>query len=263
MSSALGASLKLSIHLGSGCSCLEHQNIQLIFLDSRDTPELVPCSDMTGEMVSVGDALKDDWSAGDCDRVCANLFLDKTHDKALKAGDTVRIQGAGGVSIFALQFAVASGATAIVLLSSSEKLQTATKLSAAHVINYKSMANWREEVVKLANGRGVDRVIEIVGNATLARSISFLRFESSVDIIGVLGGIADVPAVDAVLPEYSSRSRFSGSVSQLKAMNSLLAANPETTRPIIDKVFAFEETKKAFEYLGAAQHVGKVVIKVA
>ncbi|KAJ7470242.1 alcohol dehydrogenase superfamily protein [Mycena galericulata] len=240
------------------------------------TSNLVPCSDMAGEVIAVGEDVKH-WKTGD--RVCANFMLDKLHAETtteiaatalggavqgvlteyrtfpahslvaipshfsyeeastlpcaaltaynallsgfdpLKAGDTVLVQGTGGVSIFALQFAVASGATVIATSSSNEKLKVATKLGAKHVINYRTTPNWDEEVLKFTNGVGVDHVIEI-------------------------------------------RGIYVGSVDQFKNMNRLIAANVETTRPVIDKVFAFEEAKAAFAHLQSQTHVGKVVIKV-
>nr|GAT57163.1 alcohol dehydrogenase superfamily protein [Mycena chlorophos] len=184
----------------------------------------------------------------------------------LKAGDTVLIQGTGGVSIFALQFAVASGATTIVLSSSDEKLAAATKLGAKHVINYNTTPEWAKEAKKLTNGRGVDRVVEVVGNATLARSFEAARMGGSVDIIGLLGEGPEAPAVSIIGPaigkQLKIRGIYVGSVSQFQAMNRLLAANPETTRPVIDKVFPFAEAKDAFGYLKSQKHVGKVVIRV-
>ena len=79
----------------------------------------------------------------------------------LKGGDTVLVEGTGGVSIFGLQFAVASGATVIATSSSDEKLVLAARLGAKHVINYRQVPNWEEEVLKFTNGRGVDHAIEV------------------------------------------------------------------------------------------------------
>ncbi|KAJ7625899.1 alcohol dehydrogenase superfamily, zinc-containing protein [Roridomyces roridus] len=168
---------------------------------------------------------------------------------------------------FALQFAIASGATAIVLSSSDDKLESATKLGAKHVINYNTTPNWDQEVLKLTNGSGVDRVIEVVGNATLARSISSVKIDGSIVIVGLLGGIgADVPAVDiigaSIFKGLKISGIFVGSVPQFRNMNKLLTANNETTRPLIDKVFEFEYAKEAFAHLASQKHVGKVVIKV-
>ncbi|KAJ6533464.1 alcohol dehydrogenase superfamily protein [Mycena sp. CBHHK59/15] len=286
-------------------------------------PNLVPCSDMAGEVIAVGEDVKQ-WKIGD--RVCANFMLDKLHAEQtneisatalggavngvlmeyrtfpahslvaipshlsyeeastlpcaaltaynallsgfepLKAGDTVLVQGTGGVSIFALQFAVASGATVIATSSSDEKLQIATKLGAKHVINYKKTPNWNEEVLKLTDGLGVDRVLEVAGNSTLARSISSLRISGSIDIIGMVGGVADSPPVDIIIPSIFKgikiRGIYVGSVAQFKNMNKLISANVETTRPIVDKVFAFDEARAAFAYLESQAHVGKVVIKL-
>jgi len=286
---------------------------------------LVPCSDMAGEVVAVGEDAKQ-WKTGD--RVCANFMLDKLHKEQtpeisasslggqsqgvlveyrtfpahslvsipshltyeeastlpcaaltaynalvsgyeqVKAGDTVLIQGTGGVSIFALQFVVASGATCIVLSSSDEKLKTATKLGAMHVINYKTNPNWHEEVLKLTDNRGVDRVVEVVGNATLGQSVSSSKMGGSIDIIGHLGSAAgNIPAFDIIRPsigkQLNIRGVFVGSVAQFKDMNRLLSAHPETTRPVIDRVFPFEDARGAFAHLQSQAHVGKVVIKVS
>ncbi|KAJ6559494.1 zinc-binding alcohol dehydrogenase [Mycena vulgaris] len=285
-------------------------------------PNLVPCSDMAGEVIAVG-ADVTQWTIGD--RVSANFMLERLHNEQtaataasalggashgvlteykafpahslvaipshlsyeeastlpcaavtaysalisgyepLKAGDTVLVMGTGGVSIFALQFAVASGATVIGLSSSDEKLKTATKLGAKHVINYRTTTNWDEELLKLTEGLGVDRVIEVVGNATLPRSISAIKFGGSIDVIGVLGNAADVGPPDIVIPVIQKglkvRGIYVGSVKEFNDMNRLMAANAEATRPVIDKVFPFEEAKAAYAYLELQAHVGKVVIK--
>ncbi|KAJ7831150.1 hypothetical protein B0H14DRAFT_2365322 [Mycena olivaceomarginata] len=285
-------------------------------------PSLVPCSDMAGEVIAVGEDVKE-WKVGD--RVCANFIQDKLHDDSpselilsgsvhgvlteyrtfpaqtlvsipdhlpyeeastlpcaavtaynallsgfepLKAGDTVLIQGTGGTSIFALQFAVASGATVIATSSSDEKLRIATKLGARHVINYRTTPDWAAEVLKLTNGVGVDRVIEVVGNASLAQSLAAVRKGGNIELIGILGGLGDVPAVDVVGPSIFKaikiRGVFIGSVVQFKNMNKLIAANPETTRPVIDKVFGFDEAEvhAAYAHLASQTHVGKVVIRI-
>ncbi|KAJ7353004.1 hypothetical protein DFH08DRAFT_934117 [Mycena albidolilacea] len=227
-------------------------------------PNLVPCSDMAGEVIAVGEDVKE-WKVGD--RVCANFIQDKLHDDSpselilsgsvhdvlteyrnfpaqtlvsipdhlsyeeastlpcaavtaynallsgfepLKAGDTVLIQGTGGTSIFALQFAVASGATVIATSSSDEKLRIATKLGARHVINYRTTPDWAAEVLKLTNGVGVDRVIEVVGNASLAQSLAAVRKGGNIELIGILGGLGDVPAVDVVGPSIFKAIKIRG-----------------------------------------------------
>ncbi|KAJ6468494.1 alcohol dehydrogenase superfamily protein [Mycena vitilis] len=286
-------------------------------------PNLVPCSDMAGEVVAVGSDVAQ-WKIGE--RVSANFVLDRVHEELtpeigatslggrlqgvlteyrsfpahslvvvsphlsyeeaatlpcaavtaynaltggstpVKAGDIVLVLGTGGVSTFALQFAVASGATVIALSSSDAKLVAAKKLGARHTINYKSTPNWdRPGSIETHQRDGVDRVIEVIGNATLQRSIASARFGGSIDLIGHLGG-QNNPPVDFVLVAIQKglniRGVFTGSVKQFKDMNRLMQANPEVTRPIIDRVFPFEEARAAFAHLESQAHVGKVVIKV-
>ena len=114
-------------------------------------------------------------------------------------GQTVLVQGTGGVSIFALQFAKAAGATVIATSSGPEKLQRLRDLGADHVINYREDPNWGQTARALTGGRGVDHVVEVGGPGTLAQSIMASKLRGHVSLIGVLTGIAgDVPTAMAM-----------------------------------------------------------------
>ncbi|KZP24499.1 GroES-like protein [Athelia psychrophila] len=145
----------------------------------------------------------------------------------LKGGDTVLVLGTGGVSIFALQIAVASGATVIVTSSSDSKLELAKRLGAQHVINYNTTVDWDKEVLRI-EWQGGEQV-----NANIA----------------------------AMLRGCSLRGIIVGSVAQFKDMNRLFVV--KQIKPVVDKVFAFEELKEAYNHLAAQKFVGKVVVKVA
>ena len=108
----------------------------------------------------------------------------------LKGGDVVLVQGTGGVSIFGLQLAVASGATVIATSSSDKKLEIAKKLGATHVINYKTTPDWDQEVLKLTGGRGVDHIIEVGGPGTIMKSMNAIRYGGSVHVIGFVAGVS-------------------------------------------------------------------------
>ena len=107
----------------------------------------------------------------------------------LKAGDVVVVQGTGGVSIFALQFAVASGATVIATSSSDKKLELAKILGAKHLINYKTTPEWHEEVLRITDGRGADHIVEVGGPSTLMKSVQCVRHGGLIDMIGHLAGV--------------------------------------------------------------------------
>ncbi|KAF9006635.1 hypothetical protein BDQ17DRAFT_1352115 [Cyathus striatus] len=183
----------------------------------------------------------------------------------VKAGDDVLVLGTGGVSIWALQLAVAAGANVIATSSSDEKLKVATKLGAKHVINYKKVPDWDQEVLKFTNGRGVDHVIEVGGDGTLPKSIASMRHAATAHIIGFVAGPSnsESPVISLISKAITFRGIQIGSVAQFEALNRLLAANPEVTRPVIDKVFPFEQAPDAYRHLQSQKHVGKVVIKVA
>ncbi|RYO84197.1 hypothetical protein DL766_008279 [Monosporascus sp. MC13-8B] len=130
--------------------------------------------------------------------------------KPLKPGETVLVQGTGGVSVFALQFAKAAGATVIATTSSNEKAQTLKKLGAHHVINYKEDANWGETAKKLTpGGAGVDHVVEVGGAGTLEQSLKAVKFEGVISVIGFLGGAKAMPSI--IEPTTSTPSSTRGS----------------------------------------------------
>ncbi|KAF9496335.1 NAD-P-binding protein [Pleurotus eryngii] len=180
----------------------------------------------------------------------------------VKAGDFVLVQGTGGVSIFGLQFAVASGATVIATSSSDEKLKLAGELGAKHLINYKKNPEWQKEVKKITGGRGVDHVIEVGGPGTLPKSIQSIRLAGWIHVIGFVAGGQDSSLVGPIVGTAANlRGILIGSVRQFKDMNRLIATH--NLRPVVNKVFPFEQTAEAYKYLESQAHVGKVVIKVS
>ncbi|EIW76605.1 NAD(P)-binding protein [Coniophora puteana RWD-64-598 SS2] len=182
--------------------------------------------------------------------------------KPLKGGDTVLILGTGGVSTFGLQFAVASGAEVIVTSSSDEKLKVARQLGAHHTINYKTNPDWDKEVLKITGGRGVDHTIEVGGPGTVHKSGNATRMAGYIHIIGfVASGDNAIPIPALVHTAKIYRGILIGSVAQFESMNRLIKT--KKIKPVVDKVFPFEQTIQAYSYLESQQHVGKVVIKVS
>ena len=177
----------------------------------------------------------------------------------LTAGETVLVLGTGGVSIFALQFAVMAGARAIVTSQSDEKLARARSLGASETINYAETPDWDQAVLDLTQGRGVDHVVEVGGAGTLERSINASRVAGHIGLIGVLTGGQINPAL---LLRKSIRldGIYVGSRAMFEAMNRAIAA--AELRPVIDRTFPFTEAPAAFHHLESAQHFGKVVVGV-
>jgi NADPH:quinone reductase-like Zn-dependent oxidoreductase len=179
----------------------------------------------------------------------------------VKAGDTVVVQGTGGVSLFALQFAKMQGASVIVTSSSDEKLERAKKLGADYGINYRTTPDWDRAVLEWTNGRGADHVVDLGGAATLNRSIAAVRFGGQVSLIGLLSG-ATVEGLQLV-PTFQKKVRLQGinvgSREMFEAMNRAIAQNK--MRPVIDRVFPFEQSADALRYLAKGTHFGKVCIK--
>jgi NADPH:quinone reductase-like Zn-dependent oxidoreductase len=179
----------------------------------------------------------------------------------LTAGQTVLVQGTGGVSIFALQFCKLFGAQVIATSSSDAKLERAKKLGASHGVNYKTTPDWDKAAVELTGGIGVDQVVEVGGAGTIAKSLGALRSGGKVSMIGVLSGAADLNPMLILGKRASVQGISVGSTQMFEAMNRAIAVGK--MKPVIDKVFAFDETPAAFQHLQSAQHFGKVVIDLA
>lgn len=178
----------------------------------------------------------------------------------VRPGDTVLIQGTGGVSLFALQFAKAAGARVIATSSSEQKLEKLGRLGADAVINYKAVPNWGEQARHLTNGRGVDHVIEVGGPATFMQSITACRTGGHIAIVGVLTGFAGEVSIPAL---FSNQIRTSGiSIgSRADQQDMIRAITVNRLRPVIDRTFALQEIVAAFEYYESQKHFGKVCLE--
>jgi NADPH:quinone reductase-like Zn-dependent oxidoreductase len=180
----------------------------------------------------------------------------------VEPGDVVLVQGTGGVSIFALQFARLLGARVIVTSSSDKKLERARALGAWHGINYKATPDWDKAVRALTNNVGVDHIVEVGGAGTLGRSIRAVRVGGTISVIGVLAGKASELMVTPILMQnLRLQGVLVGSREMFERMNRALEFHQ--LRPAVDKVFGFEEVREAFAYLAAGRHFGKIAIQVA
>jgi NADPH:quinone reductase-like Zn-dependent oxidoreductase len=180
----------------------------------------------------------------------------------VKTGDTVLALGTGGVSIFALQIAVAMGGTVVITSSSDEKLAKAKALGAAHGVNYKTTPDWDKEVWKWTGKRGVDQVVEVGGSGTLGKSLATLKTGGHIALVGVLTGVG--PPDASLFPLVSRNATMSGiyvgSREHFEAMNRFLTE--KKIKPVIDRAFDFADAQSAFRYLESGSHFGKVVISI-
>jgi NADPH:quinone reductase-like Zn-dependent oxidoreductase len=180
----------------------------------------------------------------------------------LIAGNTVLLQGTGGVSIFGLQLAQAMGVQAVITSSSDEKLARAKILGAACGINYKNTPDWQKAAMDFIGGRGVDHVIEVGGADTLARSFGAIRVGGKISMIGGLSGPATELNPSLILARRANMQGISvGSTQMFEAMNAAIAAN--AIKPVIDKVFGFDEVRAAYAHMASGMHFGKIVIRLA
>ncbi|MGD9941997.1 MAG: NAD(P)-dependent alcohol dehydrogenase [Burkholderiaceae bacterium] len=180
---------------------------------------------------------------------------------SVKPGDTVLVQGTGGVSVFALQLAKAAGARVIATSSSDEKLQRMRELGADHALNYRSTPAWGKAALELTAGRGVDHVIDVGGGATLEQSLIAARVAGRVTLVGILGGPTAAIPVPVV---FARQLRLTGLLvgsrrHQLDMVRGLEAAG---IRPVIDRHFPLSAMAEAFAYQESQRHFGKIVLDV-
>ncbi|HEX9668575.1 MAG TPA: NAD(P)-dependent alcohol dehydrogenase [Thermoanaerobaculia bacterium] len=177
------------------------------------------------------------------------------------AGDTVLVQGTGGVSIFALQLGVLLGARVVVTSSSDAKLARARELGAWEGINYKEVPAWGVRARELTGGRGVDHVVEVGGAGTFEQSLQALRPGGTLSLIGVLAGAALELRLTAIqMRMLRVQGLLVGHRDSFEAMNRAIAHHG--LRPVVDQVFPLAEARAAFEHLASGAHFGKVVVRI-
>ncbi len=178
----------------------------------------------------------------------------------LKAGDTVLVQGTGGVSIFALQFAKAAGATVIATSSSGEKLERLKAMGADHLINYKETPAWGAEAARLTGG-GVDHVVEIGGAGTFPESITAARIGGHISLIGVLAGFAGpIPTVQIM----GKQQRVIGITvgTRRQQLDMIRAIDANGIRPVISDHFPLARLGDAFRHQESGKHFGKICVDI-
>ena len=180
-------------------------------------------------------------------------------DARLEPGDTVVLQGTGGVSIFGLQFAHAAGLRTVITSSSDEKLARAKALGADHLVNYKTTPAWSGPVRAATGGRGADFIMEVGGGGTIQESMKAVRIGGHIAIIGVVAGAGEPFNPASLIGNSAKLQGLSvGSRDMFEAM--CRAIDLHRIAPVVDKVFPFTEARAAFAAMAAGEHFGKIVL---
>lgn len=194
---------------------------------------------------------------------CAGLTAWRAlfEEAKVQPGDTVLVQGTGGVSIFALQFAKLAGASVIVTSSSDEKLEHARALGADHTINYRSVPEWGKAAAEWTGG-GVDHIVEVGGKDTFSQSLEAARVGGTILVIGILTGASQQIAISSLFAKNLHVIGLSvGSRRMFEAMTRAIGRNG--MRPVIDRVFSFDAVPDAMRLMQHGGHLGKIVVEFA
>lgn len=182
-----------------------------------------------------------------------------TRANGLRPDATILVEGTGGVSLFALQLAVAAGAKVIATSSSPAKLARLREMGAIGVINYRDTPDWADAVLDLTEQRGVDLTIDIGGASSLNDSIRATSMNGSVAIVGMIGGLdATINLAEIFQKNLRLEGIETGSRQMLEAMIEWI--EEKHIVPIVDRVFRFDESSAAFKHLQSGAHFGKVCI---
>ena len=212
----------------------EHELVQLPPHLSFEEGATLPCAGVTA------------WSA-----LCAHAVL--------LPGQSVLVQGSGGVAVFALQLAQLFSARVIALSSSDEKLAVLSKLGAHEGINYRTSPNWPDDVLALTNDAGVDVVVELGGAETFAKSVQATAQGGRISMVGLLTGLPQVGS-HVFTRGLSLHTIRVGSREHFEQMNRAIATSQ--LRPVIDRVFEFEQVREALQRLASGSHIGKIVVRI-
>lgn len=183
-------------------------------------------------------------------------------DGRVKPGERVLVQGTGGVSVFAVQFAKAAGATVIATSSSADKLERLRTLGADHVINYRETPTWGEAVLALTGGLGVEHVIEVGGPNTIGQSFLAARTGGHIAIIGAAGGFETDTMPFAIVQAKRLRLQAVTVGSRRDQITMVRAIEAHGIRPVIDRRFPLEQLPAAFQHLKTGTHVGKICVDI-
>jgi NADPH:quinone reductase-like Zn-dependent oxidoreductase len=194
-----------------------------------------------------------------CAAVTAWTALNKI--EPLQPGQTVLVQGTGGVSLFALQFAKVFGARVLAITSSDEKAVRLKELGADAVVSYRTYPDWDREILALTDGKGVDQVLEIAGEKTIVKSAASTRIGGVISVIGFASGFGGgLPPIDILTRGLTVTGSAIGPRLDFEAMLAAMARHK--IHPIIDRVYPLSEYREAYQRVESGQQVGKVVIQI-
>jgi NADPH:quinone reductase-like Zn-dependent oxidoreductase len=177
------------------------------------------------------------------------------------ADDFVLVQGTGGVSTFALQFAAAAGAKVIVTSSSDEKLGRAKSLGAHAGVNYRTTPEWSKRVVELTGGRGADIIVDVGGKNTLAQSARSLAYNGTLSVVGGLSGYdGELPASELIMRRARAQGIYVGSRADYMRMSEFISRHG--LKPVVEREFPLEQYEEALKLMESGNFVGKIVLRL-
>ena len=191
---------------------------------------------------------------------CAGLtaWRGLVNEAKVQAGQWVLVQGTGGVSIFALQFAKAMGCKVVVTSSSDQKLEHARKLGADVTINYQTNPNWAKAALEATGG--VDCVIEVGGAGTFNQSLEAAKVGGAIVVIGLLSGVAQQIFVPTIFGKNLHIHGISvGSREQFEAMNAFITQHK--IKPVVDRVYPWAKVQDALKAMKSGSHFGKICLE--
>ncbi len=180
--------------------------------------------------------------------------------RKIQEGESILIEGTGGMSIMGLIIAKAMKANIYATSSSELKAARLKELGVIEVVNYKEDHNWGKTIFKLSNG-GVDHILDVGGGSTMKQSIEALKIGGSISSIGILSGgrKGEITFPKLFFKFVNLRGFAVGNIEMQNEMVSFIEKHE--IKPIIDRKYIFDELNEAFSYMQSGKHFGKIIVQ--
>jgi NADPH:quinone reductase-like Zn-dependent oxidoreductase len=182
------------------------------------------------------------------------------HRAQVRAGESVLILGAGGgVNSAAIQIAKYAGCTVYATSSSQVKMEKSRELGADVVLNYREDPEWSKTIYRLTDKRGVDVVVDNVGQATWHDSLRAVARGGRIISVGNTSGpVAQTDVRFIFGKQISIIGSTMGSHQDYRDVMRLVFNG--TVQPVIHQVMPLDRGVEAVEFLERGEQFGKIVL---
>ena len=191
---------------------------------------------------------------------CSGLTAFTAVKKALtNSPENILIVGAGGLGLMGVQIANALTKANIICADlDDEKLESAKKLGATHIINTKE-SDAVKKIMSICNEKGVDSIIDFVNAPpTVKMDLSLIRKRGNIILVGLFGGSVELSLVSIPLKAITIQGAYTGNYNDMLELIKL--AQRGVINPIVSKHYKLDDANTALDDLKNRKIIGRAVI---